>query len=223
MNPTSRAPHSIPKRYIGTYLAKPVTGSLYRPPIWNHFMNIRMGPTTIGRLPHFLDEFYKVHVGNGNYLDPKFAILTQVLRECNQITQNVFWYLEQRSVNDNMPDKIFFLNQALLRNHELWNKVADALTKCIRKSPEVIYLFMLGRKSNPFDPQHSGAAKVFLQNLVKRTIRDPRSWRNLFRRSFLVDEVREYILTTNMLSRDVEDEIEGRTETEPELNQEARA
>lgn len=224
MDPTTSAPHSIPKKYIGTYLARPVTGSIYVSPIWNHFMNIRMGPTTIGRLPHFLEEFYKVHVGHGHHLDPKFAILTQVLRECHQVTQNVFWYLEQRSVKDKkLSDKFFLLNRALLRNHELWNKVANVLCKCIKKSPEVVYLFLLGRKSNPFDTHHSGAAKVFLQNLVKMTIRDPRLWLNFFRRSFLVDEIKEYILTTNMLSRDVEDELEGRTETEPEPDQEARA
>lgn len=166
-----------------------------------------MGPTTIGGLPHFLEEFYMAHVGD---LDPKFAILTRVLMECHQVTQSVFWYLEQRPVKDK-PDKLFLLNRALLRNHELWNKVADALQKCIKKSPGVDYLFLLGRRSNPFDTQHSGAAKVFLKNLVKTTIRDPRSW-NLFRCSFLVDEVKEYILTTNMLARDVEEELDGRTE-----------
>lgn len=181
-------------------------------------MSTRMGPTTIGGLPHFLEEFYKVHVGN---LDPKFAILTRVLSECHQVTQNVFWYLEQRPVKDK-PDKVFLLNRALLRNHELWDKVAEALQKCIKKSPGVIYLFLLGRRSNPFDTQHSGAAKVFLANLVKRTIRNPRSW-NLFRRSFLVDEIKEYILTTNMLARDIEDELEGRNATGPEPDQEARA
>lgn len=218
MDPTSTAPHPIPNKYIRTYLTKPVTGSISRSASWNSFMSTRMGPTTIGGLPHFLEEFYKVHVGN---LDPKFAILTRVLRECHQVTQNVFWYLEQRPVKDK-PDKVFLLNRALLRNHELWNKVAAALQKSIQKSPGVIYLFLLGRKSNPFDTQHSGAAKVFLANLVKRTIRDPRSW-NLFRRSFLVDEVKEYILTTNMLARDVEDELEGRNATEPESDQEARA
>ena len=118
----------------------------------------------------------------------------------------------------NKPDKLYLLNRALLRNHELWNKVADALQKCIKKSPGVVYLFLLGRRSNPFDTQHSGAAKIFLENLVKRTIRDPRSW-NLFRRSFLVDEVKEYILTTNMLARDVEEELDGRTEAGPEPDQ----
>lgn len=118
----------------------------------------------------------------------------------------------------NKPDKLYLLNRALLRNHELWNKVADALQKSIKKSPGVVYLFLLGRRSNPFDTQHSGAAKIFLKNLVKRTIRDPRSW-NLFRRSFLVDEVKEYILTTNMLARDVEEELEGRTEAGPEPDQ----
>lgn len=177
-------------------------------------MSTRMGPTTIGGLPHFLEEFYKVHVGN---LDPKFAILTRVLTECHHVTQNVFWYLEQGPVK-NKPDKLYLLNRALLRNHELWNKVADALQKCIKKSPGVVYLFLLGRRSNPFDTQHSGAAKIFLENLVKRTIRDPRSW-NLFRRSFLVDEVKEYILTTNMLARDVEEELDGRTEAGPEPDQ----
>lgn len=120
------------------------------------------------------------------------------------------------------PDKVFLLNRALLRNYELWNKVAAALQKSIKKSPGVIYLFLLGRKSNPFDTQHSGAAKVFLANLVKRTIRDPHSW-IFFRRSFLVDEVKEYILTTNMLARDVEDELEGRNATEPGSGQGARA
>lgn len=218
MDPTSNAPHPIPSKYIGTYLAEPVTGSVFRSPIWNSFMSTRMGPTTIGGLPHFLEEFYRVHVGN---LDPKFAILTQVLRECHQVTQNVFWYLEQRPVKDK-PDKVFLLNRALLRNHELWNKVATALQKCIKKSPGVIYLFLLGRRSNPFDTEYSGAAKVFLKNVVKRTIRDPRSW-NLFRRRFLVDEVREYILTTNMLARDIEDELEGRNTTELEPDQEVWA
>lgn len=220
MDPTSSAPHPLPNKYIGTYLARPVTGPMSRSPIWNSFMSTRIGPTTIGGLPHFLEEFYRAHVGN---LDAKFEILTRALRECHQVTQDVFWFLEQGPVKEK-PDKTFLLNRALLRNHELWNKVADALQKCIKKSPEVIHLFLLGRRSNPFDAQHSGAAKSFLKNLEKRTIRDPRSWTwNFFRRSFLVDEIKEYILTTNMLIRDIEDELEGRTEAAPESDHEAWA
>ena len=218
MDPTASAPHPLPNRYIGTYLAKPVTGSISRSPVWNSFINTRIGPTTIGDLPQFLEEFYRVHVGN---LDPKFEILTGALRECHQVTQSVFWFLEQGPVKDK-SDKMFFLNRALLRNHELWYKVVDELQKCIKKSPGVVYLFLLGRRSTPFDAQHSGAAKIFLQKLVKRTIRDPRSW-NLFRRSFLVDDIREYIITTNMLIRDIEDELEETTEAEPEPRHEARA
>lgn len=210
MDPTAGSQYPLPNRYIGTYLAKPVTGSISRSPVYDSFMNTRMGPTTIGDLPRFLEEFYRAHVGN---LDPKFEILTATLRECHQVTQNVFWFVEQGPVKDKQ-DKMYFLNRALLRNHELWNKVADALAKCIQKSPGVIYLFLLGRRSNPFDAQHSGAARIFLQKLVKRTIRNPRSW-NLFRRRFLVDEFKEYILTTNMLIRDIEDELDGRTEAEP--------
>lgn len=221
MDPTSDAQHPIPipNKYMGTYFTKPVIGStMSRSPNWNSFMSTRMGPTTIGGLPHFLEEFYKAHIGN---LDPKFAILTRALRECHQVTQTVFWYLEQRPVKDKQ-DKLLFLDRALLRNHELWNKVADMLQKCVKKSPEVVHLFWVGRRSNSFDTQHSGAAKVFIKNLVKRTIRDPRSW-NLFRRSFLVDELKEYALTTNMLAGDIEDELDGRIETGREPNQGARA
>lgn len=212
MDPTSSAYQpiavTIPEKYMGTYLTKPLTGSQSRSPTWNSFMSTRMGPTTIGGLPHFLEEFYKAHIGE---LDPKFAILTQVLRECQQVTQNVFWYLEQRPVKD-MPDKSIFLDRALLRNHELWDKIADALQKSVKKSPGVVHLFLHGRRSNPLDTQHSRAAKGFLENLVKRTVRDTRSW-NLFRRSFLVDDVKEYILTTHMISQDIQDQLDRRTET----------
>lgn len=210
MDGATGTPGPLPKKYIGTYLAKPVTGSISTTPSWTSFINTRMGPTAIGVLPSFLDEFYRVHVGK---LDPKFEIFTRALRQCNQVTRSVFWFLEQGPVR-NKSDKMFLLKRALFRNHGLWNKVADALRKCIDKSPGVIYLFLLGRKSSPFDTQHSGAAKIFLQKVVKKLMRDPRSC-NLFKRSFLIDEIREYILTTGMLVRDIEDELDGRT-TGPE-------
>lgn len=211
MDPIAGTPGQLPNKYIGTYLAKPVTKSTTRAPFWNSFISNRIGPTTVGDLPRFLEEFYWFHVGK---LDPKFEILTDALRQCNQVTHSVYWFLEQGPVKNN-PESMFFLNRALFRNHEICNEVSDALQRCIEKSPKVIYLFRIGRRSNAFDAQHTGAAKLFLKNLVKRTMRDPHSW-NLFRRSFLVDEMREYILTTGMLVSDIEDELHGQNESEPE-------
>lgn len=210
MDAAAGTPGPLPKKYIGTYLAKPATGSISTTPSWASFINTRIGPTAIGVLPSFLEEFYRVHVGK---LDPKFEIFTRALRQCNQVTRTVFWFLEQGPVKNNC-DRMFLLKRALFRNDELWNKVADALRKCIDKSPGVTYLFLLGRKSRPFDRQHSGAAEIFLSKFMKKSMRHPRSW-NLFKRSFLMDEIREYILTTGMLVRDIEDDLDGRT-TGPE-------
>lgn len=113
---------------------------------------------------------------------------------------------------------MLLLNRALSRNHEIWNKVAYALHRSIEKSPQVIHLFTLGRSLNAFEEQHDGAGKNFLEKLVKKTVRDPRSW-NPFRRSYLIDEMREYILTTGMLISDIEDDLDGQNESgsEPEI------
>lgn len=213
MNIATGTQGPLPNKYVGTYLAKPVTVSICTTPSWGSFIATRMGPTTIGDLPAFLEKFSRVHVGN---LDPKFAILIGVLRQCHPVVETVYWFLEQVPVKEN-PEILLLLNRALFRNHEIWNKVADTMQKCIEKSPGAIYLFRLGRLPNAFDKQYSTGAKILIEKLVKKTMRDPRSW-NLFRRKFLVDEIREYILTTNMLIQDIEDELDRRRgpESEPE-------
>ena len=211
MDPIAGTPGQLPNKYTGTYLAKPLTKSTTRAPFWNSFISNRIGPTTVGDLPRFLDEFYRFHNGK---LDHKFEILTDAFRQCNQITHSVYWFLEQGPVKNN-AENMFLLNRALFRNHEICDEVSDALQRCIEKSPKVIDLFRLGRRSNAFDAQHTAAAKLFLKKLVKRTMRDPHSW-NLFRRSFLVDEMREYILTTGMILSDIEDELHGQNESETE-------
>lgn len=212
MDAAADALGTLPNKYTGTYLAKPATGTISATPSWGSFINTRMGPTTIRDLPDFLEKFSRVHVG---MLDPKFEIFTGVLRQSHQVAESVFWFIEQGPMINN-SDKMFLLNRALFRNHELWNKVADALRECIDETPRVIYLFLLGRKSSPFDRQHSGAAKFFLQKLVKKTMRNPRSW-NIFRRSFLVDQIREYTLTTGMLIQDIEDDLGRRIRPEFDL------
>lgn len=211
MDAAAGAPGRLPDRYIGTYLAKPVTPSISTTPSWGPFINTRMGPTTIGGLPRFLEEFFRVHMGK---VDPKFEIFTGALRQCHRVAENVYWFLEQSPAKDN-PEQLLLLNRALFRNHEIWDKVADTMEKCIAKSPGVIYLFRLGSKSNPFDTQHSRAAKNFLQKLVKKVMRDPRSW-NLLRRSFLLDEIKEFTLTTGILIRDIDEELDGRAARESE-------
>lgn len=215
MDRTAATPGPIPNKYIGTYLTKPATRSISRAPFWNTFINNRIGPTSVGDLPRFLEEFYLFHAGKPN---PRFEILTDALRNCNRVTHSVYMFLEQWPVRNN-PEKMLLLNRALSKNHEIWNKVAYALHRCIEKSPKVIYLLTLGMRSNAFDEQHSGAAKTFLENLVKRTIRNPRSW-NIFRRSFLIDEMRDYILTTGMLISDIEDDLDRENESESELGRE---
>lgn len=211
MDPTAAA---IPNRYIGTYLTKPATQSSSRAPFWNTFISNRIGPTSVGDLPHFLEDFYWLHAGKP---DSKFETLTNGLRECNRVTHSVYLLIEHTPVRSN-PEKMLLLNRALSRNHEIWNKVAYALHRSIEKSPQAIHLFTLGRSLNAFEEQYSGAGKAFLEKLVKKTVRDPRSW-NPFRRSYLIDEMREYILTTGMLISDIEDDLDGQngSESEPEL------
>ncbi len=211
MDPTPATSCLIPNRYIGTYLTKPATRSSSRAPFWNTFISNRIGPTSIGDLPRFLEEFYWFHAGKP---DSKFETLTNGLRECNRVTHSVYLLLEQTPVRNN-SEKMLLLNRALSRNHEIWNKVAYALHRSIEKSPQVIHLFTLGRSLNAFEEQHGGAGKNFLEKLVKKTVRDPRSW-NPFRRSYLIDEMREYILTTGMLISDIEDDLDGQNESESE-------
>lgn len=203
MELTAAAPGLIPNRYIGTYLTKPATRSTSRAPFWNAFSSNRIGPTSAGELPRFLEEFHWFHAGKP---DPKFETLTNALRECNRMTHSVYLLLEQTSVR-NKPEKMLLLDRALSRNHEIWYTFAYALHRSIENSPQVIHLFTLGRNSNAFEEQHSGAGKTFLEKLVKKTVRDRRSW-NPFRRSYLIDEMREYILTTGMLISDIEDELD---------------
>lgn len=214
MYSTAAAHGPIPNRYIGTYLTKPATRSTSRAPFWNTFISNRIGPTSVGDLPRFLEEFYRFHAGKP---DTKFETLTNGLRECNRVTHSVYLLLEQQPVRNN-PEKMLLLNRALSRNHEIWDKVAYALHRSIEKSPQVIHLFTFGRSLDAFEEQHSGAGKIFLEKLVKKTVRDPRSW-NPFRRSYLIDDMREYILTTGMLISDIEDDLDEQNEleSEPEL------
>lgn len=133
------------------------------------------------------------------------------------MTYKVYSFLEQGRVKSN-PEKMFLLNRALLRNQKIWNKVADTSRRCIRrcvKSPRLTYLRTLKGRSNTFNGPHSWAANYFLEKLVKRTLRDPRSG-NLFGRSLLVDKMREYTLTTGMLVSDIEAELDGKDELDPE-------
>lgn len=205
------APGSIPYRYIGTYLTKPATESTSIAPFWNNFISNRLGPTSVGDLPRFLGELHWFHAGKP---DSRFETLKNALRECNRVTHSVYLLLEQTPVRNN-PENMLLLNRALSRNQEIWNKVAYALHRSIEKSPQAIHLFTLWRNSNAFEEYYSGAGRTFLENLVKRTVRDPRSW-NPFRRSYLIDEMREYILTTGMLISDIEDKLNEQYELEPE-------
>lgn len=201
-------PGQLPAKYIGTYLDKPVTKSKIRAPSWNSFISNRIGPTTVGDLTRILQKFYWFRLGKP---DDRLGILIDVLNKCNQMTYKVYSFLEQGRVKNN-PEKMFLLNRALLRNHKIWNKLANTSQRCIRrciKSPRSTYLCTLEGRPNAFDGQHSWAASYFLEKLVKRTLRDPRSG-NLFGRSLLVDEMREYTLTTGMLVSDIEAELDGK-------------
>lgn len=208
------APGSIPYRYIGTYLTKPATESTFITPFWNTFISNRLGLTSVGNIPHFLEEFHWFHAGKP---DSRFETLTNAFRECNRVTHLVYLLLEQTPVRDNL-ENMLLLNRALSRNHEIWNKIAYAFHRSIEKSPQVIHLFTFWRNLNAFEEQYSGAGRTFLEKLVKRTVRsrDMRSW-NPFRRSYLIDEMREYILTTGMLISDIEDKLDERYELESEL------
>lgn len=117
----------IPNEYIGTYLTKPVTRSTFRAPFWNSFSSNRIGPTSVGDLPRFLEEFHWFHAGKPS---PKFETMIYALRECNRVIHSVYLLLEQTPVRNN-PEKMLLLDQALSRSYEIWHKVACALHKSI--------------------------------------------------------------------------------------------
>lgn len=159
MDPMAAVPGSIPYRYIGTYLTKPATESASITPFWNTFISNRLGPTSVGNLPHFLEEFHWFHAGKP---DSRFETLTNSFRECNRVTHSVYLLLEQTPVRNN-PENMLQLNRALSRNHEIWNKIAYAFHRSIEKSPQIIHLFTFWRNLNAFEERYSGEGRTFLE------------------------------------------------------------